>query len=271
MQAGAAGGSLRERVYRQLYGEEGGGGLTATQRFLFATILFAVAIAVVGTEPELSQGMRTFVDGAEWVVGLVFLVEYLTRIWSAGVLPQFRGSRGRLRYVTQPLLVLDLLALLPFFLGALGGESMLLRMVRVLRLLALTKLVRYSEAMRVVLAAVVERRFELMFAVTLAALMLLFSSAALYVLEGEAQPKTFGSILRSMWWSVITLTTVGYGDVYPITPLGKVFAAITAIAGIGMIAMPTGILAASFSEGFSRLRHAASPAPGDDAEQPKTP
>jgi len=86
------------------------------------------------------------------------------------------------------------------------------------------------------------------------------------VLEGEAQPKVFGSILRAMWWSVITLTTVGYGDVYPITPLGKVFAAMTAVAGIGMIAMPTGILAASFSEGFARLRRPAT-APGDDAEK----
>lgn len=269
MQPTIEGTTFRHRAYAALYGY--GEGLTRTQRLLFATILFAVAIAVVGTEPELPPAVRAFVDGAEWVVGVIFLVEYGTRIWCAGVLPQFRGFRGRLRYVTQPLLVLDLLALLPFFLGALGGESLVLRVIRVLRLLALTKLVRYSEAMRVVLGALVERRFELLFAVTLALLMLLFSSAALYVLEGEAQPKTFGSILRSMWWSVITLTTVGYGDVYPITPLGKVFAAFTAVAGIGMIAMPTGILAASFSEGFSRLRHASAAAPGDAAEQPKRP
>jgi voltage-gated potassium channel len=232
---------------------------------LFATILVAVAIAVLGTEPELPSALHVFIERAEWAVGVIFLVEYATRITVAGVLPEFAGFRGRVRYVTQPLLVLDLLALLPFLLGALGSESLMLRLIRVLRLLALTKLVRYSEAMRVVLAAVVERRFELLFAVMLAFLMLLFSSAALYVLEGEAQPKTFGSIPRAMWWSVITLTTVGYGDVYPITPLGKVFAAMTAIAGIGMIAMPTGILAASFSEGFARLRKPDTP--GDAAEK----
>jgi voltage-gated potassium channel len=253
----------REQAYAELYGREGGG-LTATQRALFATIIVAVVIAVLGTEPELPLVVQSSIEALEWIVGTIFLVEYLTRVACAGVVPEFRGFRGRMRFVRQPLLVVDLLALLPFLLGALGAESMLLRMIRVLRLLALSKLVRYSQAMRVVLAAVVDRRFELMFAVMLAFLMLLFSSAALYVIEGDAQPKAFGSILRSMWWSVITLTTVGYGDIYPVTPLGKVFAALTAVAGIGMIAMPTGILAASFSEGFARLRNP--PVPGDTAE-----
>ena len=264
---GTQGAGLRERVYHELYGHESGG-LTATQRLLFTVILVAVVMAVVSTEPELPLRLRDGIEVLEWIVGAIFVVEYLARVACAGVLPEFRGLRGRLRFVLQPLLIIDLLALLPFLIGALGSESLLLRLIRVLRLLALTKLVRYSQAMRGVVAAVVDRRFELMFAVMLASLMLLFSSAALYVIEGDAQPKAFGSILRAMWWSVITLTTVGYGDVVPITPLGKVFAALTAIAGIGMIAMPTGILAASFSEGFARLRR--NPAvPGDAAETPR--
>src|SRR5262249_9005046 len=108
--------------------------------------------------------------------------------------------------------------------------------------------------MRIVVSAVFERRFELLFAVTLALLMILLSSAALYLIEGSRQPQAFGSILRAMWWSVITLTTVGYGDAVPVTWLGKGCAAVTAVAGIGMIAMPTGILAASFSDGFARAR-----------------
>lgn len=90
---------------------------------------------------------------------------------------------------------------------------------------------------------------------TIVAAVAVAASSALYVIEGSNHPDAFGSILRSMWWAVVTLTTVGYGDVVPLSPLGKVFAAITAIAGIGMIAMPTGILAAAFSEGFAKARH----------------
>jgi voltage-gated potassium channel len=154
----------------------------------------------------------------------------------------------------QPLAIVDLLALLPFILGVVGAETLVLRAARALRLLALSKLLRYSEAARVVMRSIVERRYELLFALMIAGLMILVSSTALYLVEGASQPKAFGSILRAMWWSVVTLTTVGYGDVFPLTPLGKFFAAITALAGIGMIAMPTGILAAAFSDGFARAR-----------------
>jgi voltage-gated potassium channel len=244
---------LTKRVYQALHGK-GSGRLTHTQRFLLATILFAVGVAIVSTEPELPDGVRDFLEVSEIVIGMIFVVEFLARIWSVGAAPEFAGFTGRLRYIVKPIVIIDLIALLPFLLGAVGAESLVLRLVRVMRLLALSKLMRYSEAMKIVVSSVVQRRYELFFAFTLAGMMILFSASALYIIEGETQPKAFGSILRSMWWAVTTLTTVGYGDVVPLTPLGKVFAAMTAIAGIGMIAMPTGILAASFSDGFARAR-----------------
>ena len=100
--------------------------------------------------------------------------------------------------------------------------------------------------------AIYNRRHELLISIMLATVIMIFSSSILYLVEGAAQPEHFGSIPRAMWWSIATLTTVGYGDAYPITALGKIFAAITAIAGIGLIAMPTGILAASFSEAIKK-------------------
>lgn len=244
---------VRKAVYEALHGTQSGR-LTVTQRFVLAAILVAVALAILGTEPALPPGWNYGIDRVEVVMGVIFLVEYVARVWSIGEQTEHAGLRGRLRYMARPFALIDLLALLPFLLGVLGSESFVLRIIRVLRLLAISKMVRYSEAMRIVVGAIIERRFELMFAFMLAFLMILVASAALFVAEGDKQPEAFGSILRSMWWAVVTLTTVGYGDVVPQTVLGKVFAGVTALAGIGMIAMPTGILAASFSDGFSRAR-----------------
>ncbi len=244
-----------ETVYRALHGHEQGG-LTGTQRVVLVSILLGVVLAVVGSEPGLPADVQRLIELAELGVGGIFLVEYVARIWSIGVITEFSGLRGRIRYMTRPLVVVDLLALLPFLVGALGAESLILRLIRVMRLLALSRLVRYSDAMKIIVSSVVERRFELAFAMMLAGLMILISAAALYVVEGSYQPAAFGSIGRSMWWAVVTLTTVGYGDVFPQTALGKVFAAITALAGIAMIAMPTAILAAAFSDGFARARAA---------------
>lgn len=245
--------TLRDQVFRELHGSESPG-LTGTQRFLFTAIILSVALAVLGTEPDIGTEMLDAIEIAEFIFGVFFLVEYVARVWASPSNPEYAGPGGRWRYVRRPVPLMDLIALVPFLIGAIGAESFLLRLIRVFRLLALSKLVRYSDAMRVVMGAVVERRFELLFAVSLAGLAILISSAALYVVEGGGQPKQFGSILRAMWWSIATLTTVGYGDVVPITPLGKFFSGITALAGIGMIAMPTGILAACFADGFARAR-----------------
>ena len=242
----------KQRVFAALHG--GGTHLTRTQRFLLGAIVLAVALSIIGTEPELPEHWEDAIDVAEIFFGALFLVEYVSRVWSIDVDPRVTGVRGRLRYMLQPLVVMDLIALVPFLLGFMGSESLVLRSVRVLRLLALSKLLRYSQAMKIVLGAIYERRHELVFAVALAGTMILLSASALYAVEGARQPATFGSIPRAMWWAVATLTTVGYGDAVPVTPLGKFIAAITAISGIGMIAMPTGILAASFSEGFARTK-----------------
>jgi voltage-gated potassium channel len=245
--------TLRDKVFLHLHGPEGPG-LSGTQRVLALAIVVSVILAILGTEPELGAETLDAIEHAELVFGAIFLVEYVLRVWACPSNPEYAGPGGRWRYVRRPIPLIDLVALVPFLVGAIGAESLILRVIRVLRLLALSKLMRYASAMRIVIGSVWDRRHELAFAMTLAGLMILVSSAALYIVEGGAQPKAFGSILRSMWWSVVTLTTVGYGDVVPITPLGKFFAGLTSIAGIGMIAMPTGILAASFSDGFARVR-----------------
>ncbi|NZA25501.1 ion transporter [Luteimonas sp. SJ-92] len=236
-------------------------GLNTFQRVLVLLIIASVTLAVLSSEPVVREAVGRHLAWLELGFGAIFLVEYMARVWSVGSQPGFSGVAGRLRYMRQPMAVIDLLAVLPFLAGISGAETMVLRLLRLLRLVALTKLARYSSAIRLVTESCISRRFELAFTVMLAGLIILVSSAALYVVEGDHQPEAFGSIPRAAWWSVATLTTVGYGDLVPVTPLGRFFAALTAFAGIGLIAMPTGILAAAFSEAFARAR-----ARGEDRE-----
>ena len=244
--------AFRQALHHALEGRRNAG-LTRAQRVSAALIVFSVVLAIVASEPLVAADHSILISRLEWALGTLFAIEYLARAYAIGVAPQYAGGRGLMRHLLRPMSVIDLLSILPFFLGV-GSEAFVLRLLRIFRLVALSRLVRYSAAMEVVTRSVYSRRYELVLAVALAGCMVLFSAAALYAVEAEAQPRYFGSIPRSVWWAVSTLTTVGYGDVVPITPLGKVFAAFTAIAGIGLIAMPTGILAAAFSEAFAKVR-----------------
>ena len=145
--------SVKLKVYEALHGAPQHRGMTLTQKLLVTTILAGVLIGIVSTEPELSPHAEGFLDKAELVVGAIFLLEYFARLWSVGIEPRFRGLRGRLAYVARPFQVIDLLALIPFFIGVLGSEAFVLRVIRVFRIIVLAKMVRYSPAMRLVLHA----------------------------------------------------------------------------------------------------------------------
>lgn len=129
-----------------------------------------------------------------------------------------------------------------------ANNTFVIRALRLLRLLAFAKIGRYSAALQHIQHAIQVRQYELLVAFTISMVVLLLAATAMYLVEGSSQPDAFGSIPRSLWWSVSTLTTVGYGDVYPLTPLGKLLAGITSLAAIGLFALPTGILAAAFAE-----------------------
>lgn len=171
------------------------------------------------------------------------------RAWVSIENPAFRR---RISFVLNPASVLDLLSILVVVLDFFASTGFFFRLARLLRIIRIAKFGRFSKALKSILMAISRRSYELGLSVGAALIVLVISSALLYVVEGGVQPESFGSIPRAMWWSVATLTTVGYGDVYPITALGKVFAAITAISGVGLIAMPTGILASAFSDAFQQ-------------------
>jgi len=150
-----------------------------------------------------------------------------------------------------PMALIDLFSIAPLWFGA-GSELLLIRIARLARIIKLGRVPGISAAINRLTDAVQERRFELYVSIGLALIVMLLASTAMYFIEGAAQPEIFGSIPRALWWGMATLTTVGYGDAYPITVGGKICAGIVAIAGIGLVAMPAGILAAAFSNAFQK-------------------
>jgi voltage-gated potassium channel len=226
-------------------------GLSAANQLVIYGIVASVLVAVLETEPTLVSSMPSFFHIAHFTFFAAFSIEYCARLYAAPVNPKYRSA---LHYAATPAALVDLVVLLSFLLPYLGLETALLRSLRAARLVRLARLGRYSKAMQLVVSAVAERRYELGLSFVIASALLLASSTGLYFVERAAQPEDFGSIPRAMWWSVATLTTVGYGDIVPVTPLGRFFAALTAITGIGIIALPTGILAGAFSDAIRKSR-----------------
>ena len=251
--------TARARLYRELEPAAWPhDGLSPINRVVVGLIVVAVFLAVIETETAVTGGHEGWFLVAELCFATVFLVEYVARVWVSAEDPQFGpGLAGRLRYMRTWPAIIDLIALAPVLLLPLGSETFLLRLMRLARILRLARLGRFSRAISLILDAIRSRDHELLLSVAVGIGLLVITSTILYVAEAEAQPEAFGSIPRAMWWSVATLTTVGYGDVYPVTLLGRVFAAVTAITGIGLIAMPTGILAAAVSDAIQRRRASA--------------
>ncbi len=216
---------------------------------MIALILANVAVVALETVPSLWGRYQTAFYVFDAVSVIIFTVEYLLRVWSSA---EHVGAKGhnnfekRLRYVVSPLAVVDLLAILPFYLGAFINLD--LRALRIFRLLRLFKLVRYSPAITS-LSRVFARERHALFAAFLIMVGILFVSSTLaHLVEGEAQPAAFGTIPDALWWSLTTLTTVGYGDVVPITDMGRMLGAFVMLIGFAFYAVPIGIIASGFAD-----------------------
>ena len=189
------------------------------------------------TLPNLSTAWQNVLRFTEIIIVLIFTIEYIIRI---------SLCRPRLKYIFSFYGVIDILAILPFFLTA-GIDIKSIRAFRLLRLLRFVKLLKYNKAIRRLRDALIDAKDELILSGIVAGILLYLASIGIYYFEEEAQPDSFGSVFHSMWWAVCSLTTVGYGDVKPITVGGKIFTGIVLIIGVGIVAMPTAILASSFN------------------------
>jgi voltage-gated potassium channel len=246
----------RQRAHTQLEPRAWpGGGLSPTNKAVCVLIVLSALVAIVETEPGIHGGHERLFSILNWLFVVLFTLEYGVRLWaSAESLRYGPGPGGRLRFLLSPAALVDLLALAAIVLALAGSEAFILRLLRLARILRLARFGGFSDAMECIAAAIRSRGHELLLSVLAGLVLLTTSATLLHLVEGDAQPEDFGSIPRAMWWAVVTLTTVGYGDAYPISVPGRLLAALTAIAGIGLIAMPTGILAAAFSEAMQRQR-----------------
>lgn len=241
---------LRKRIYEILEVAAPGDVVsTVVNAFIQTVIALNLVMLVVETVQSVYALVPHFFRAFDIVSIGIFSVEYILRVWSCVESPRYASPlRGRLRFALTPIALIDLFAVLPFYLPFMGVDLRFFRAVRLFRMVRVAKLARYSTAVRTLGRVLAAKKEELFAALFILLLLILFASALMYYAEREAQPDKFSSIPAAMWWGVITLTTVGYGDVVPATLLGKILSSVIALLSIGMLALPAAILASGFVE-----------------------
>ena len=215
-------------------------------RFIYILIIVNVFAMVLESHLSLRVAYRTYFHAFEFISILIFSAEYIYRVYHAFVT---EGKKGVANYVFSLFGLIDLISILPFYLNQfMKLDGRFLRILRLFRLTRIFKLGRNSNSLRVFTKSLAGVKAELIFTLFLSVLTILFSASAIYYLENEAQPDKFSSITESIWWATVSLATVGYGDVYPVTVGGKLFATLISLVGIGIVAIPTGVISASFVE-----------------------
>ncbi len=237
---------------------------------LITLILLNVAALVMETVEPVNAVMGDFFFWFEFYSVIFFSIEYILRLWTITLNPKYSHPvTGRLRYMVSAIALIDLFAILPFFMPFFRIDLRFLRIFRVFRIFRLLKVARYFKALNLMIRVFENKKEELIMMLTFILFMLVLSASLMYYIENAAQPEAFASIPDAMWWGIATLTTVGYGDVYPITPLGQLLGAVIAILGIGFFALPTGILASGFSEEVRKNKEKTNSCPHCGKELPE--
>jgi voltage-gated potassium channel len=216
--------------------------------FIQCLIIINLLAVMLESVSHLHKNYGPFFYWLEVVSVAIFTVEYLARVWSAAF-GTVQPVKNRLKFIFSFLGLIDLLAILPFYLPFLiSFDLRFLRIMRLVRLFRIFKIARYSKALLLIGKVLKRKKEELFSTLFLTFLLLLAASSFMFYVEHGAQPEQFTNIFQSFWWAVATLTTIGYGDIYPVTALGKFLSAIIAILGIGLVALPTGIISSGFIE-----------------------
>jgi voltage-gated potassium channel len=224
--------------------------------FLIIIIVLNVIAVMLETVPSIHEPHKAFFRDFDIFSVTVFSIEYLLRLWSANYHEKYKHSiRGRLKYIFSPGALVDLLAILPFYLNVfVGFDLRVLRIFRLTRILRLFRLTSYTKSTQLIINVFKSRFNELLLSFVLTVFLIIISSCLMYFAEHAAQPEKFSSIPETIWWSVITLTTVGYGDMIPVTDTGKVLTIVISLTGIALLALPAGIITAGFLDELRKLK-----------------
>ena len=222
---------------------------------LIALISLNVVAVILESVPSLAAEYGGFFSRFETLSVVVFSVEYVLRVWSAiddDEVDYGHPVLGRVRFMLTPMALIDLVAILPFYLGFFVSVD--LRFMRVLRLLRVFKLTRYSSSMSLLLEVLREEARSIGAAFFVLTMLIILAASFMFLAEQDAQPEAFGSIPEALWWAIITMTTIGYGDVTPVTVVGKILGACISVISVGMVALPAGLLASGFTGALRRRR-----------------
>lgn len=250
---------IKRRIFEIISKAENGD--RASQVFdvsIILLILLSVVAIVLQSFDVIASRFNDAFSVFETFTVVVFTIEYALRIWTADLLYP-SAKHPRLKYIRSFMALVDLLAILPFYLPFIVADFRFLRLLRLLRisrLFRLFKLGRYADSLQIIGSVIKESATQLIASIGACFLIVLISAIMMYNVENLAQPEKFSNIVQALWWAVCTLTTVGYGDVYPVTAVGKSMAAIISIMGIGIVAIPTGIISAGFTDAMEKRRKA---------------
>lgn len=218
--------------------------MTKYELFIQVLILLNVTAVMLESVKSINEVLGQFFYWFEIFSVAVFTIEYIIRI---------KLAEKKLKFIFSFFGLIDLVAILPFYLPQIVNMDLrMLRILRLARLLRVVKIFRDSTSVKLVGRVLREKKEPLMFTLFVTFLLLIFASSLMYYVEHDVQPEAFGNIFQSFWWAVATLTTIGYGDIYPVTAWGKLLSAIIAILGIGLVALPTGIIGSGFVEAMER-------------------
>ena len=247
---------MRRWVYNLLFNSKRKGDLGWWFDAFIITLIVVNTIAIIlESVDSISMPYDDFFRKFETYSVIVFTIEYVLRVWTANSIPKYkRPVLGNIKYMFSAFAIIDFLAILPFYLPFFGIDLRFLRIMRIFRFFRTLKIIRYISAIVIISNVFKSKKNELVISFIFMFFVLLISSSLMYYVENEVQPDVFRSIPETMWWGIATLTTVGYGDIYPITALGKLLGGIIALIGIGLFALPAGILASGFSEELTRRR-----------------
>ena len=249
----------KRRIFEIIQPDCGNSSMSRAFDLLITGLILVSVIAVFAGTFELSAGASRTLEMVEKIASVAFTIEYALRIFTADLLrPELPPWKSRVKYVVSPMAAIDLVAILPFWLPMILPGSLLgMRALRLVRLLRIFKLNRYFDAMRAIGAVIVEKKRELVGSLFFIVLLMLVTSLLMYSIEHDAQPEAFRNAFSGLWWAVATVTTVGYGDIYPVTHLGRLLGAIIAFSGIAAVAVPTGIITAGLSSVMERTKEPA--------------
>lgn len=246
--------SFRKRVYQILERVSTSKLASFVHYFLMVLILLTVIAVILESDPEIySQHQLLFTVLELFSIG-VFTIEYILRVWSSGEEKKYKLLSGRLKYMLTPMALIDLMAVLPAWFGLFISRDLMI--LRGLRLIRVFKLTRYSRSMNLLLSVIKQESANIFSVFFILSILIIIAATGMHIVEGVNQPEAFGTIPKSIWWATVTLTTVGYGDMVPISPEGKIFGIIILMSGIGMAALPAGILASGFTKEITRRKQA---------------